>query len=187
MRRTSRAGRAFGVAAAVLPFVMLSASPAAAYQPTELALAVAETNIDLGNAVADAASVNAKTPNVTCANPVAHGMAVTPYNDTVVVTVKGTDAGGGEGDCLSRTNPTYTATLTLTVQYRDPVSGWLPTGCEGSGHTTAVEGAAPVVAAFVCPFPATHPGNGRPHRILGVLRNSLVADPYVGYSEPWQG
>lgn len=187
MCRSRRAGRATVVAAVLLPLLALGPSAGAAVQPSELALAVAETNVAIGDAAVEVALINTKNPNVTCGFPTVHGATVTPGRDLYVATVHGVDAGAGQGDCVSRTVMTYTGTLVLTVEYRTLAGSWEPIpGCKGSGTMTSVNGVLVVPATVLCRYEGDDPASGRPHRISAVFMNSLSSDEYPGYSEPWQ-
>ncbi|HEV2889701.1 MAG TPA: hypothetical protein VGX28_04940 [Frankiaceae bacterium] len=187
MRRTRRAGRASCVVALLLPALALG-TPAHADVPTEMGLAIAETNVAIGDAAVDVALANVENPNITCGIPTAYGMAVTPAADAYAAEVRGVDVGVGQGDCASRTVMTYTGTLVLTIQYRDPSGAWadIP-GCEGRSTMTAVNGVVVVVAVVPCRYQHGDTASGRPHRVHAVLTHSLGDQQYAGFSEPWQG
>lgn len=188
MRRIRLAGRV--LAAAALPAIVVAGPSAAhaAVQPADMGFALAETNVAIGLAAVEVAAANVENPNVTCGIPTAHGMNVTPAADVVVATTRGIDVATAQGDCVSRTVMTYTATLVLSVEYRNAAGAWsVISGCVSQATMTAVNGVVVVPTVAECRYEHDDPAAGRPHRAHAVLTNSLSPAPYPNYSEPWQG
>lgn len=174
------------VSAAAAVSLLAVAAPGHA-APADTAAAVQTNALAQALAVTKAASFNLSHPNITCATPHAKGAVVTTATKAAMVTVAGTDAYTGWGECVSATKESFTVYVTIEVQTYDPNSkAYVGTGCVRSGSGKAVNGVgSAIIAPALCELPAGTAG--RMHQVKAYLTTDRFSDVYEGVSAPYQG
>jgi hypothetical protein len=176
---------------AVVAALAVAAAPAHA-DPTQLADASRVNSLDLAGYAAQDAGNNAD-PDITCGVPTVVGAPVTVATRTPVGETYGIDAAVAHADCLSLQGHSFSATLTLWLQYQPTagaafvnVPGCLPGSVTG-GSTNGV--LAVTTPAVTCTYDVRSAAYDKPHRAYAVLTNTeLPTATYPGASAvTWYG
>lgn len=180
-RRTARLG-VVGILGAGL--ALLAATPASASTPSSYAAAVADNTADQANAAASAASMNLANPNITCTIPKTFGVTVAKATDAYYAEVDGWDTATGAAGCASATNPTYTITFDVHIEWYNEARADWESLCGLSATRNAVSGVAVAQhnRPVLCSYDVDHPAANTPHRAHAILTHSLDPDAaYHGY------
>jgi hypothetical protein len=148
----------------------------------DVAFAVADTETIRAQAVLIAAANNT-TSEVTCDVPTFVGVAATPATGFALGELYGNDAVAGTGTCVSLQPGTYTATLSMWVEWLDESNEWtvLPNSRK-SFPMDAVRGVAkPTSVPYVVKYDAGG-ASGRPHRVCGHTTTTVNENKYPNCS-----